>query len=79
MRVMDSIEIEKLIMLAVNNNLSLLEVGNVKIIPGPRQTQPEKLELIKQAERRMDRPLTAREMEDEVLFGPGGSIRPDDE
>lgn len=74
--------LEALIKLATDFNLSLLEIGDVKIIPGPQRRQNfsdsnEKPKLIEEAEKRLGRELTAQEKQDEILFGPEGFIRND--
>jgi len=69
-------KLEALVKIAVDNNLSLLEVGDVKIVPVPRPFSPAFSQdtLYKKTEAKIGRPLTDREKEDEALFGPGGSI-----
>lgn len=69
-------ELQSIIKLAVENNLSLLEVGNVKIVPGAKHpvSNDDELSIIKNAEIAKGRRLTGKEREDEILFGPGGSI-----
>lgn len=71
--------IERLIHLAIDNGLALLEVGDIKIVPGPRRAMPTEPSFIKEAEKRVGRPLTPGEKRDEILFGPGGALKVDDE
>lgn len=70
-------DLKALIGLAVDNNLSLLEIGDVKIVPSTRRnSEPEgTLQILKTAEQKAGRRLSAEEMQDEILFGPGGSVR----
>lgn len=71
-------KLEALIKLAVDNNLSLLEIGDVKIVPNPKAVPMPTLKILEEAERRAGRPLTDAEKQDEILFGPGGSLKVDE-
>lgn len=72
-------DLRAMVEIAVNNNLSLLEIGDVKIIPNPVKTPQPTLQILDEAERKKGKPLTDQEKADEVLFGPGGSLRVDDD
>lgn len=75
--------LEALIKLAIDFNLSLLEIGDVKIVPGPYRRPSandlnDKPSLLEEAEKRIGRKLTSQEVQDELLFGPGGAIKEED-
>ena len=69
--------IRQLVQLAVANNLSSLEIGDVRIVVNPnRPIEPSKeLQFIRDLEEKAGRKLTDRELEDAALFGPGAQIR----
>lgn len=74
--------IEKLIEFAKEHNLAILEVGHIKIVtyPEPVQLQPgantlmhkSKYEQELEAAQKDGKPLTVRQLEDAILFGPNG-------
>lgn len=74
-------KIEALVKLAVDNNLSLLQIGDVKIVPGPIPHNPvdAQRKLVEEIEKKAGRPLSEQELKDEILFGPGGSLKVEDE
>jgi hypothetical protein len=71
-------KLESLVRIAVDNNLSLLQVGDVRIIPGGKTNASPHVKILEAAEKKAGRPLTEQEKRDEILFGPGGSLRLDD-
>jgi hypothetical protein len=69
--------IEQLINLAKKHNLGLLEVGHIRIAPMPPQapmgvTRESQLERDLMTATRDGKPLTERQREDAILFGPSG-------
>jgi DUF1009 family protein len=75
-------KIEALVKIAVDNKLSLLQIGDVRIVPSGRTSSPETtegtLKIIEEAQKRLKRPLTPEELQDEILFGPGGFSKVDE-
>lgn len=74
--------IEKLIQFAKEHNLAILEVGHIKIVTYPEpqelQAQPNPLKHKSKYEQEIEaakkdgKPLTVRQLEDAILFGPNG-------
>lgn len=60
--------LEKLITLAIKNNLARLTVGDIEIIP--RQVAPQ--EKPRTPVTMNGKPLSAKQQEDYLLFGPNG-------
>lgn len=73
--------IEHLIRIAKVNNLELLEVGHIRIIPRPEPVRLEAQNPLKHESKyekelktamKDGKPLTQRQIEDAILFGPNG-------
>lgn len=74
-------KMEALVKLAVDNNLSLLQIGDVRIVPGaiPHSPVNAQKSFVEEIEKKAGRPLSSEELKDEILFGPGGSLKVEDE
>lgn len=76
-------KIESVMKLGAKYNISSVEIGDVKIAFKSVQTsQPiidAPLKILKEAAEKKGRPLTAQEQREEILFGPGGSIKEENE
>lgn len=71
--------IERLIKLAKDNDLAVLKCGHIEIVPQPKQPaigsgMSMYESMLKGAKNKDGKPLTQREQEDALLFGPNGVI-----
>lgn len=70
--------IERLIEMAKRHNLACLEIGHIKIVPAPlpKESGDAPKSRFDQAldaiAKRQQHPLTPRQLEDAMLFGPNG-------
>lgn len=69
--------IERLVKLAKDNNLAVLEVGHIRIVPQPKQGIPQHSmyeSMLQQVRGKDGKPLSEKQKEDALLFGPNGVI-----